>query len=86
MKINNSYLSRSIRELPVSLQLNNRTKYRLPISNDGYIINPKNLDTKIDEIDFKDIKYLLIMMLRGNPNFIENLVKTDSSKFVNTSV
>lgn len=86
MKIGLTRLTPSLRELPVSLQLkNNRSKYIMPIPTNGYIIDPKKFKNEIKdiEINFKEIKYLLIMMLKGNPDFIKNLVKTDSNRFVN---
>ncbi len=88
MRIETASLTPSLRELPVSLQINNRKgKYALPLPNDGYIINPQKFKNEIKdiEINFKEIKYLLIMMLRGDPNFIKNLIKTDKARFVNVS-
>ncbi|MBN1897467.1 MAG: hypothetical protein JW827_01720 [Spirochaetes bacterium] len=86
MSIGLTQLIPTLRELPVSLQINpKRGKYSLPASNDGYIINPKKFKNEIKDLDvnFKDIKYLLIMMLKGNPEFIEKLIRTDNSRFVN---
>ncbi len=76
----------SVRNLATSLKLNTSTKYNPPIKNNGYIIDPHKFssDIKDDAINIDEIKKLLLMMLRGDSNFINQLVKSDSSKFVNT--
>ncbi len=83
MRIDNQI---SLRSLPVSLKLNNSSKFNPPIKNNGYIINPHKFANEIkeDSINIDEIKKLLLMMLRGNSNFIDTLVKTGNSKYVNT--
>jgi len=86
MKINLDNLSPNIRDLQVSLKLENKAHYSLPMANDGYIINPRKFEKEVENIkvDFQDIKNLLLMMVNGNKEFIDTLVKTDSNRFVDT--
>ena len=80
-------LTPSVRELPVSLKLENVKNNQLPLSsNEGYIINPKKYEQEVKaaEINLDEIRNLLLMMLKGNPSFISNLIKMDDHKFVDT--
>jgi len=74
----------NVRELPVSLKLNNNSKYPPPIRNNGYIIDPNKFrdGIKNHEISLREIKTLLLMMLRGNSNFVSQLIKAKSNGFV----
>lgn len=86
MRINLDNFSPNVRELSVSLKLENKSHYSLPIDNDGYIINPKKYEREAENIkvDFQDIKNLLLMMVNGNEDFIDTLVRTDNNRFVDT--
>ncbi len=87
MKIMPNALTPNIRELPVSLKLNNNTQTMQPIKNNGYIIDPTKYQNDIKDVnvEFKEIKALLLMMIKGNSDYINELVNTSGSNFVNTS-
>lgn len=88
MRIEMNNISPNIRELPVSLKLNNQNKYTAPIKNDGYIINPKKYKDEIDDVDMdiNELKALLLMMLKGDISLISKLIKTGDNKMVNMLV
>jgi len=85
MKIENVKLFPEIRELPVLLNIKKNAKYELPINNNGYIINPEKFRDQIKDefVNIDDIKTLLLMMLKGNADFIKNLIRTEERHFVN---
>ncbi|MBU1077763.1 MAG: hypothetical protein KKH98_10750 [Spirochaetes bacterium] len=85
MKVMPNNIMPHIRELPFSLKLNNGTKYAMPIKNDGYIIDPRKFQHEIKEVDLKEIKTLLLMMLKGNNDFISELIKPGNNRFVDTT-
>ncbi|MDD5066367.1 MAG: hypothetical protein PHF84_04915 [bacterium] len=87
MRVDMNTITPNVRDLPVSLKLQRHNKYDLPLDgSNGYIINPKKFENEAGrvEINVEEIKALLLMMLKGNPKLISQLVKTDDSKFVNT--
>lgn len=87
MRVGMSHTMPTIRELPISLKLNRNENYLPPIKNNGYIIDPKKFQNEIKNVDInlQEIKALLLMMLKGNSDFITQLIKTNSSNFVDTS-
>lgn len=89
MRVNfDTAMAPNLRELPVSLKIQNHNKYSLPLDrSNGYIINPRKFASEAGqvEINVEEIKALLLMMLKGNPDLIQQLVKNEEqSKFVNT--
>ncbi len=78
----------SLRELPVSLKLNNKSNFSSPIKSSGYVIDPTKYQGEIKDVDLnlREIKALLLMMVKGDSNFISKLIKPNSSNFVNTLV
>lgn len=86
MRVAMNNIMPNIRELPISLKLNRNENYLPPIKNNGYIIDPKKFQNEIKNVDInlQEIKALLLMMLKGNSDFIKQLIKTNSNNFVNT--
>ncbi len=80
-------LTSSIRELPVSLKLDNVKNNQLPLkSNEGYIINPKKYEQEVKDaqMNLDEIRNLLLMMLKGDPAFVTKLINLDEHKYVDT--
>ncbi len=83
MRVNNIS---NLTVLPVSLKLNTQYKFQPPIKSNGYIIDPTKYarEAKDKPIDVNEIKQLLLMMLRGDKNFIHTLIKNSNSNFIDT--
>ncbi len=84
----NSNIISNIRQLSVSLKLNTNNKHIPPIKNNGYIIDPNKFRNEIKnyDINLDEIKALLLMMIKGNDNFISELIKPNGNNFVNRLV
>lgn len=87
MKVMMNTIMPNIRELPVSLKLNTKQKYTSPIKNNGYILNPMKYQNEMKNmnVNFSEIKNLLLMMVKGNKNFLNKLIKPSSNKFIDTT-
>jgi len=74
----------NIRQLPLSLKLNTNSKYRPPIKTSGYVIDPTKFSKEIKEyeINLKEIKALLLMMVKGDANFISKLIKPMKNNYL----
>ncbi len=85
--MNNNYIP-NVRQLPVSLKLNTSNKHIPPIKNNGYIIDPNKFSKEIKnyDINLEEIKALLMMMIKGNDNFLSELIKPNGNNFVNRLV
>ncbi len=89
MRVGMNAILPSIRELPVSLKLDQESKYRSPIKNSGYVINPDKYASEVKnvEINLKEIKVLLLMMVKGDSDFISRLIRRpNAGNYVNTLV
>ena len=76
----------NIRELPVSLKLDSTAKYQPPIRNSGYIIDPEKFESEIKDADLnlKEVKALLLMMIKSKDEFLSHSIQTSSGSVVNS--
>jgi len=76
-------LTPNFRELPVlSFKLGNKN---LNGKATRVILNPNKFEDVVPnpEINIKEIKALLLMMVKGNSNFITQLIKSNRGNYIN---